>query len=140
MEKWLSLQQNWTTMKTTSHIPSLLVAICMMAIASCSKQQTSALKSTLADSLIAGATSKQDLDRAIFLSDSLESTGDISIFRSCYIKGSIYLRTGKPRDAEAILKRALAEQPQNTYDSLFYFQCVKAMVEYTTEKNDYEGL
>jgi hypothetical protein len=94
-------------MKTTSHIPSLLVAICMMAIASCSKQQTSALKSTLADSLIAGATSKQDLDRAIFLSDSLESTGDISIFRSCYIKGSIYLRTGKPRDAEAILKRAL---------------------------------
>ena len=134
------MQQNWTTMKTTSHIPSLLVAICMMAIASCSKQQTSALKSTLADSLIAGATSKQDLDRAIFLSDSLESTGDISIFRSCYIKGSIYLRTGKPRDAEAILKRALAEQPQNTYDSLFFFQCVKAMVEYTTEKNDYEGL
>jgi serine phosphatase RsbU (regulator of sigma subunit) len=56
------------------------------------------------------------------------------------MKGSIYTRTGRPRDAEAILKRALSETPQNTYDSLFYFQCVKAMVEYTRQKNDDEGL
>ena len=127
-------------MKTTSHISFLFIAICMLAITSCDKKQTYVPKTTLADSLISAATSVQDLDRAIFLSDSLLETGDISIFRNCYMKGSIYLRTGKPQDAEAILKRALAETPQDAYDSLFYFQCVKAMVESANQKNDDEGV
>ena len=127
-------------MKTTAHILLLFIAICLLATTSCTKQQTSALKATLADSLMAEATGSQDLERVIFLADSLENTGDISIFRSCYMKGSVYTRTGKPHDAETALKRALAEKPQNTYDSLFYFQCVKAMVEYTRQKNDDEGL
>ena len=116
------------------------IAICVLAITSCDKKPSYVPKTTLADSLISAATSVQDLDRAIFLCDSLLETGDISIFRNCYMKGSIYTRTGRPRDAEAILKRALAETPENTYDSLFYFQCVKAMVEYTRQKNDDEGL
>ena len=127
-------------MKTTSHISFLFIAICMLAITSCDKKQTYVPKTTLADSLISAATSVQDLDRAIFLSDSLLETGDISIFRNCYMKGSIYLRTGKPQDAEAILKRALAETPKDAYDSLFYFQCVKAMVESANKKNDDEGV
>ena len=116
------------------------IAICVLAITSCDKKPSYVPKTTLADSLISAASSVQDLDRAIFLCDSLLETGDISIFRNCYMKGSIYTRTGRPRDAEAILKRALAETPENTYDSLFYFQCVKAMVEYTRQKNDDEGL
>ena len=127
-------------MKTTSHISFLFIAICMLAITSCGKKQIYVPKTTLADSLISAATSVQDLDRAIFLSDSLLETGDISIFRNCYMKGSIYLRTGKPQDAEAILKRALAETPKDAYDSLFYFQCVKAMVESANKKNDDEGV
>jgi len=127
-------------MKTTSHISFLFIAICMLAITSCGKKQIYVPKTTLADSLISAATSVQDLDRAIFLSDSLLETGDISIFRNYYMKGSIYLRTGKPQDAEAILKRALAETPKDAYDSLFYFQCVKAMVECANQKNDDEGV
>lgn len=127
-------------MKTTSHISVLFIATCLLAIAACNNKQTYTPKTTLADSLISAATSVQDLDRALFLSDSLLETGDISMFRSCYTKGSIYMRTGKPQDAEAILKRALAEKPQNAYDSLFYFQCLKAMVEYTDQKNDDEGV
>ncbi len=127
-------------MKTTSHISFLFIAICMLAITSCGKKQIYVPKTTLADSLISAATSVQDLDRAIFLSDSLLETGDISIFRNCYMKGSIYLRTGKPQDAETILKRALAETPKDAYDSLFYFQCVKAMVESANQKNDDEGV
>ena len=127
-------------MKKTSRIFSLLIAICLLAITSCDKKQTYVPKTTLADSLIKAATNTQNLDRAIFLSDSLLETGDISIFRNCYTKGGVYLRTGKPRDAETTLKRALAEKPQNTYDSLFYFQCLKSMVEYTTQKGDNEGL
>ena len=127
-------------MKKTSRIFSLLFAICLLAITSCDKKQTYVPKTTFAESLINAATNTQNLDRALFLSDSLLETGDISIFRSCYTKGSVYLRTGRPQDAEATLKRALAEKPQNTYDSLFYFQCVKAMVEYTRQKNDDEGL
>ena len=127
-------------MKVISRILTPFIAISLLAIISCTKQQTSALKATLADSLIAVATSTQDLERVIFLSDSLLNTGDISIFRSCYMKGSVFLRTGRPKDAETTLKIALAEKPQNTYDSLFYFQCVKAMVEHTRQKNDDEGL
>ena len=127
-------------MKAISHISLLFIAICMLAITSCDKKQTYVPKTTLADSLITAATSVQDLDRAIFLCDSLLETGDISIFRNCYMKGSIYLRTGRPRDAEAILKRALAETPKDAYDSLFYFQCVKAMVENAVQKNDDEGV
>ena len=127
-------------MKTISHISFLFIAICMLAITSCGKKQIYVPKTTLADSLISAATSVQDLDRAIFLSDSLLETGDISIFRNYYMKGGIYLRTGKPQDAEAILKRALAETPQDAYDSLFYFQCVKAMVECANQKNDDEGV
>ena len=127
-------------MKTTSHISFLFIAICMLAITSCGKKQTYVPKKTLADSLILAATNTQNLDRAIFLSDSLLETGDISIFRNCYIKGSVYLRTGKPQDAEVTLKRALAETPKDAYDSLFYFQCVKAMVENSVQKNDDEGV
>ena len=112
----------------------------MLAITSCGKKQTYVPKKTLADSLILAATNTQNLDRAIFLSDSLLETGDISIFRNCYIKGSVYLRTGKPQDAEVTLKRALAETPKDAYDSLFYFQCVKAMVENSVQKNDDEGV
>lgn len=127
-------------MKATSNLSLLFIAICLLAITSCNKQQTYVPKTTLADSLISAATSVQDLDRAIFLSDSLLATGDISVFRNCYMKGSIFIRTGKTQDAVAILKRALAIKPQNAYDSLFYFQCVKAMVEYNRQKNDEEGL
>ncbi len=127
-------------MKATSHISFLFIAICMLAITSCDKKQTYVPKTTLADSLILAATNTQNLDRAIFLSDSLLETGDISIFRNCYIKGSVYLRTGRPRDAETILKRALAEKPKDAYDSLFFFQCVKAMVENAVQKNDDEGV
>ena len=127
-------------MKVTSNLTLLFVAICLLAITSCNKQQTYVPKTTLADSLIYAATSVQDLDRAVFLSDSLLATGDISIFRYSYLKGSIYARTGKTHDAEAILKNALAIKPNNAYDSLFYFQCLKAMIEYNTEKGDYEGL
>ena len=127
-------------MKVTSNLTLLFVAICLLAITSCNKQQTYVPKTTLADSLLYAATSVQDLDRAVFLCDSLLETGDVSIFRNSYLKGSIYARTGKPHDAEAILKHALAIKPQNAYDSLFYFQCLKAMVEYSTEKGDYEGL
>ena len=127
-------------MKTTSHISFLFIAICMLAITSCGKKQTYVPKKTLADSLILAATNTQNLDRAIFLSDSLLETGDISIFRNCYIKGSVYLRTGKPQDAEVTLKRALAEKPKDAYDSLFFFQCVKAMVENSVQKNDDEGV
>lgn len=127
-------------MKVTSNLTLLFVAICLLAITSCNKQQTYVPKTTLADSLLYAATSVQDLDRAVFLSDSLLATGDISVFRNSYLKGSIYARTGKPHDAETILKHALAIKPQNAYDSLFYFQCLKAMVEYSTEKGDYEGL
>ena len=93
-------------MKAIYHISLLFIALCMLAMTSCDKKQTYVPKKTLADSLISAATSVQDLDRAIFLSDSLLENGDISIFRNCYMKGSIYLRTGKPQDAEAILKRA----------------------------------
>ena len=127
-------------MKVTSNLTLLFVAICLLAITSCNKQQTYVPKTTLADSLLYAATSVQDLERAVFLSDSLLATGDISVFRNSYLKGSIYARTGKPHDAETILKHALAIKPQNAYDSLFYFQCLKAMVEYSTEKGDYEGL
>ena len=127
-------------MKTTSHISFLFIAICMLAITSCGKKQTYVPKKTLADSLILAATNTQNLDRAIFLCDSLLETGDISIFRNCYIKGSVYLRTGKPQDAEVTLKRALAEKPKDAYDSLFFFQCVKAMVENSVQKNDDEGV
>lgn len=127
-------------MKAKSNLSLLFVAICLLAITSCNKQQTYVPKTTLADSLIYAATSVQDLDRAVFLSDSLLATGDISVFRNSYLKGSIYTRTGKLRDAETILKRALAIKPQNAYDSLFYFQCLKAMIEYNTEKGDYEGV
>ena len=127
-------------MKAIYHISLLFIALCMLAMTSCDKKQTYVPKKTLADSLILAATNTQNLDRAIFLSDSLLETGDISIFRNCYIKGGVYLRTGRPRDAETTLKRALAEKPQNTYDSLFYFQCLKSMVEYTTQKGDNEGL
>ena len=127
-------------MKATSHISFLFIAICMLAITSCDKKQTYVPKTTLADSLILAATNTQNLDRAIFLSDSLLETGDISIFRNCYIKGSVYLRTGKPQDAEVTLKRALAEKPKDAYDSLFFFQCVKAMVENAVQKNDDEGV
>ena len=127
-------------MKATSNLSFLFIAICLLAITSCNKQQTYVPKTTLADSLIYAATSVQDLDRAVFLSDSLLATGDISIFRNSYLKGSIYTRTGKLRDAETILKHALAIKPQNAYDSLFYFQCLKAMIEYNTKKGDYEGV
>ena len=85
-------------MKVTSYILIPFIAICLLTTA-CTKQQTSVLKATLADSLIAIATSTQDLDRVIFLSDSLLNTGDISIFRSCYMKGSVYTRTGRPQEA-----------------------------------------
>ena len=127
-------------MKTTSHISFLFIAICMLAITSCDKKLSYVPKTTLADSLILAATNTQNLDRAIFLCDSLLETGDISIFRNCYIKGSVYLRTGKPQDAEVTLKRALAEKPKDAYDSLFFFQCVKAMVENAVQKNDDEGV
>ena len=127
-------------MKAIYHISLLFIALCMLAMTSCDKKQTYVPKKTLADSLITAATNTQNLDRAIFLSDSLLETGDISIFRNCYIKGSVYLRTGKPQDAEVTLKRALAEKPKDAYDSLFFFQCVKAMVENAVQKNDDEGV
>ena len=127
-------------MKAKSNLSLIFIAICLLAISSCNKKQAYVPKTTLADSLISAATSVQDLDRAIFLSDSLLATGDISIFRNCYMKGSIYIRTGKTREAVDILKFALDKKPQNAYDSLFYFQCVKTMVEYHGQRNDDEGL
>ncbi len=127
-------------MKAKSNFSLIFIAICLLAISSCNKKQAYVPKTTLADSLISAATSVQDLDRAIFLSDSLLATGDISIFRNCYMKGSIYIRTGKTREAVDILKFALDKKPQNAYDSLFYFQCVKTMVEYHGQRNDDEGL
>ena len=127
-------------MKQKVHIINFIIATCLLATISCNQQHKSALKATEVDSLIETATKEQDLERVIYLSDSLEKTGDMSIFRSCYMKGSVYTRTGRPQDAEATLKRALAEIPKNTNDSLYYFQCVKAMTEHTIQKNDFEGL
>ena len=126
-----------------SGLITALAAVAMAAVtltfSSCGKARQSAGTETLADSLIKAAIHAQNIDRLVAVCDSLQLTGDISLFQAAYHRGVAYIEIDKMRPAENELKRAMAEVPQHHQDSIFYYQCVSRLVEVQAKRADYEG-
>lgn len=122
-----------------------IVTVAVMAVAtmmaammlSCGHQQQNELKQTMADSLFDAAFIACDYERVLALCDSLEHRGDISMFRAALERGWAYHYLGKPKAKEKELRQALLEKPENTDDSLLYFNAAVQLTFSRSVTGDY---
>ena len=93
-----------------------------------------------ADSLILPAQNAGDYRRVIELADSLEQTGNISPFRSAYLRGAAYTLLKEPQQSQDVLEKVLEMTPKNSEDSTYYIKSVLRMTELCSIAKNYEGL
>ena len=119
-----------------------LVAMVAMIIvfSSCGHGQQAAQKQSEADSLINTAWGAKDFQRVLTLCDSLQQTGDISIFRAAAERGVANARLDNYTLAEEDLKKALAETAKNMIDSLWFYKCVSNLAGLYNVSGNYEGV
>ena len=119
-----------------------LVAMVAMIIvfSSCGHGQQAAQKQSEADSLINTAWGAKDFQRVLTLCDSLQQTGNISIFRAAAERGVANARLDNYTLAEEDLKKALAETAKNMIDTLWFYKCVSNLAGLYNVSGNYEGV
>ena len=124
------------------HTCLLPAAVLLALMLSCGQKQhgVPAAQKTHADSLLNAVIATDDQYRVIEVVDSLEKTGDVSRIDACFTRGQSYCVLGQYRVAEKELNRALAETPQNAYDSLYHYKAIKEMVFIYVACQNYEGV
>ena len=120
----------------------MMLSMVLAMMPSCNHQQQGvpAAQKTHADSLLNAVFETDDQIRVIEVVDSLEMTGDISKIDACFTRGQAYTVMGQYRVAEKELNRALAETPQNAYDSLYHYKSIKELVFIYGACQNYEGV
>ena len=96
------------------------------------------VKKGLIDSMIVSAENAKDYDRKFFLADSLEKTGDISMVRANYLRGSALNSQKRKAEAEVYYKKALSVEKLDDDDVLYYSRAARTLSQTLSVKNDYE--
>ena len=121
---------------TGSFVGITVMIATLMFTAACSHRQQNESKQTAAGNLIDEAFAARNYERVLTLCDSLEQRGDISLIKAALRRGWAYRYLGKPKAQEKELRRALAEKPKNTNDSLQYFDAATQLSTYCSIAGD----
>lgn len=97
------------------------------------------VKMNLIDSMILKAENAKDYDRKFFLADSLEKTGDISMVRANYLRGSALNSQKRKGEAEVYYKKALSVEHLDDKDLIPYSRAARILAQSLSVKNDYEA-
>ena len=103
------------------------------------KSAKDSIKASLIDSLIVAADNAKDHDRKFFLADSLEKTGDISMVRANYLRGSALNSQKQKAAAEVYYKKALDVEELDDKDVFYYSRSARTLAQMYSVKNDYEA-
>ena len=100
------------------------------------KSAKDSIKASLIDSMIVAADNAKDYDRKFFLADSLEKTGDISMVRANFLRGSTLNSQKQKAAAEVYYKKALDVDELDDKDVFYYSRSARTLA---SVKNDYEA-
>ena len=103
------------------------------------KSAKDSIKSSLIDSMIVAADNAKDYDRKFFLADSLEKTGDISMVRANFLRGSALNSQKQKAAAEVYYKKALDVEELDDKDVFYYSRSARTLAQMYSVKNDYEA-
>ena len=103
------------------------------------KSAKDSIKSSLIDSMIVAADNAKDYDRKFFLADSLEKTGDISMVRANFLRGSALNSQKQKAAAEVYYKKALDVNELDDKDVFYYSRSARTLAQMYSVKNDYEA-
>ena len=92
-----------------------------------------------ADSLLLLASEGEDTERWLFLTDSLQETGAISVWKAAIPRYVVAANQGNVQQCVTILRDAIAQgKPDNRKDSLSYFFCVTNLAGALVYQSHYE--
>ena len=103
------------------------------------KSAKDSVKASLIDSMIVDAEKAKDYDRKFFLADSLEKTGDISMIRANFLRGSALNSKKEKAASEVYYKKALAVDDIPEEDVFYYSRAARTLSQMYSVKNDYEA-
>ncbi len=103
------------------------------------KSAKDSIKASLIDSMIVAADNAKDYDRKFFLADSLEKTGDISMVRANFLRGSTLNSQKQKAAAEVYYKKALDVDELDDKDVFYYSRSARTLAQMYSVKNDYEA-
>ena len=103
------------------------------------KSAKDSIKASLIDSMIVAVDNAKDYDRKFFLADSLEKTGDISMVRANYMRGSALNSQKQKASAEVYFKKALDVNELDDKDVFYYSRSARTLAQMYSVKNDYEA-
>ena len=122
------------------YLSFVMVIACIAMMLSCDKQITShSVKSSKADSVIFGAGAVMDYERLRALTDSFETTGDISPLNANRWRGVSYYHQNMYRMAELCYRKALESEVKGEADQLSYNKSARRLSELLLIKGDYDG-
>ena len=132
-------------------VGAALILVALIIIASCGgkdegtgkgdgrKSAKDSIKASLIDSMIVAADKAKDYDRKFFLADSLEKTGDISMVRANFLRGSTLNSQKQKAAAEVYYKKALDVDELDDKDVFYYSRSARTLAQMYSVKNDYEA-
>ena len=97
------------------------------------------IKASRIDSIISAADNAKDYDRKFFLADSLEKTGDISMVKANFLRGSALNSQKQKAAAEVYYKKALEVDELDDKDVTYYSRSARTLAQMYSVKNDYEA-
>ena len=103
------------------------------------KTAKDSIKNSLIDSIIVAADNAKDYERKFFLADSLEKTGDISMVRANYLRGSALHSQQQKAASEVYYKKALDVNGLDEKDVYYYSRAARTLSQMLSVKNDYEA-
>lgn len=127
-------------MKTyTRLLPLLMIALLVIVtMASCRETVNEEVKADWVDSLMNEAYLERDYERLIFLSDQMQTSGDMSEIKANYWRGYAYSRQQKIRLAENFWKKAVMFDINSKEDLEYYAKSANRLASVLLLKGDYE--
>ena len=121
------------------YILLLLVLSLVMILPSCNRKEQQELKGNRADSLIFAAGAVMNYPRLLELTDSFETTGDISALDANRWRGAYYYHQKMYRMAELCYKKVMEGDVKSEQDQLSYNKSARRLSELLLVKGDFEG-
>lgn len=117
----------------------LLLAALLVLPGACDRQPVWVQDTGRADSLIGAAHQGHDYGRILFLADSLQAAGDLSLVKACYWRGYAFSRQGKQRPAEAQWTEALSQDIQDEEDLVYFARSANRLADMLLLKGEFES-
>ena len=117
----------------------VVVVAAAMTLFSCGEAKRRELRASHADSVIFAEGAVMHYGRMLALTDSFETTGDISPLNANRWRGVVYYHQNQYRMAEHFYRKVLQAEVKNDEDQLSYNKAARRLSELLLAKGDYEG-